>query len=190
MKYKADQDKLIRFMKTDEPYGGLSNMCNMPIVINGITIKNSEALYQACRFPLNKKIQKRIIEASNGYSSKLISRKYTKRTRDDWYDVNVRIMYWCLRVKLIQNINVFGQLLIDTGTKDIVEHSYKDAFWGAKLKDGYYVGNNILGKLLMRLRERLLENKNSFYKIKPLDIPDFKLYDKKIKRMSIERLKV
>ena len=65
-------------------------------------------------------------------------------------------MRWSLRVKLAQNQTTFGQLLLATGNKPIVEESAKDQFWGAKVQNGdALMGVNVLGRLLMELREQL-----------------------------------
>jgi len=65
-------------------------------------------------------------------------------------------MRWCIRVKLVQNWRRFSSLLLATGNRPIVEKSWKDSFWGAKpLEDGRLVGRNVLGRLLMELREEL-----------------------------------
>ena len=51
------------FKKNNDEFGGLSNMATgFPLSINGIQIKTTEALYQACRFPHLPEIQKKIIE--------------------------------------------------------------------------------------------------------------------------------
>lgn len=56
-------EECIAFRKTKEPYGGLSNMApKYPIVICGVKVLTSEALYQACRFPGLPEIQQMIIE--------------------------------------------------------------------------------------------------------------------------------
>lgn len=50
------------FFKVTEEFGGLSNMAGgYPLVINGITVFSSEALYQACRFPHQPEWQREII---------------------------------------------------------------------------------------------------------------------------------
>ena len=51
------------FLKTNEKYGGLSNMApGFPLCVNGVRIRTSEALYQACRFPHLPDIQRQIID--------------------------------------------------------------------------------------------------------------------------------
>jgi predicted NAD-dependent protein-ADP-ribosyltransferase YbiA (DUF1768 family) len=40
------------FYKVKQAFGGFSNMSNdFQVTINGVLLKNTEALYQACRYP-------------------------------------------------------------------------------------------------------------------------------------------
>lgn len=51
-----DCTKSAVFLKTKERLGALSNMAGgFPLEVNGIKIRTSEALYQACRFPTSRK---------------------------------------------------------------------------------------------------------------------------------------
>src|SRR5262245_58897838 len=110
------------FLKTNEPFGGLSNMAGgYPLHVNGTRILTSEALYQACRFPDLPDVQRLIIEQKSPMSAKMVSKPYRSQTREDWDDVRVDIMRWCLRVKLAQNWDRFGELLRSTGERPIVE---------------------------------------------------------------------
>lgn len=69
-------NECISFRKTSEKYGGLSNMASgYPIVINGIYIKSSEALYQAMRFPHLPEVQMIIINESSPMTAKMKSKK-------------------------------------------------------------------------------------------------------------------
>ena len=122
-------NECISFRKTTEKYGGLSNMASgYPIVVNGIYIKSSEALYQAMRFPHLPEVQMIIINESSPMTAKMKSKKYRSQTREDWEQIKIVIMKWVLRVKLIQNKETFGRLLLETGSKTIVEESTKDNF--------------------------------------------------------------
>jgi hypothetical protein len=57
-------------------------------------------------------------------------------------------------MKLQNNWSRFGAVLERTGLQPIVEESTKDDFWGARPKDdGTLVGMNVLGRLLMELRD-------------------------------------
>ena len=152
-----NRDNSVSFRQTKERYGGLSNMApGFPIVVNGIRIPTSEALYQACRFPNRPDVQRQIVRQRSPMTAKMKAKRFINDTRHDWDSVRVNVMRWCLRVKLAQNWTTFGRLLLSTGDAPIVEDSRKDAFWGAKrTDDGELVGTNALGRLLMELREEL-----------------------------------
>lgn len=172
------------FLKTDEPFGGLSNMAGgYPIRVNGVRILTSEALYQVCRFPHLPDVQKMIIGQISPMTAKMRSKPYRKNSRPDWDHVRVRIMRWCLRMKLANNWNTFSELLLRTGERPIVEESRKDDFWGAKVVgDGdTLVGMNVLGRLLMELREQVKQQgRDATSDIAPPDIPQFLLFGQPI----------
>ena len=172
------------FLKTDEPFGGLSNMAGgYPIHVNGVRILTSEALYQVCRFPHLPDVQKLIIGQVSPMTAKMRSKPYRKDSRPDWDQVRVRIMRWSLRMKLANNWNTFSALLLKTGDRPIVEESRKDAFWGAKVVDDgdTLVGMNVLGRLLMELREQVKQQgRDAALDIAPPDIPQFLLFGRPI----------
>ncbi|MEZ5594131.1 MAG: NADAR family protein, partial [Gammaproteobacteria bacterium] len=166
------------FLKTNEAFGGLSNMAGgFPLRVNGVRILTSEALYQACRFPHLPDVQRLIIEQRSPMTAKMKSKPHRSNSRRDWFQVRVKIMRWCLRVKLAQNWRKFSELLLETGDRPIVEQSRKDDFWGAKpVDDGTLVGMNVLGRLLMELREAVkAETRETLCFVEPLAIPDFLL---------------
>jgi ribA/ribD-fused uncharacterized protein len=170
--------------KTKESFGGLSNMAaGFPLRINGFRVLTSEALYQACRFPDLPDVQREIIAQHSPMTAKMKGKPHRNATRSDWDKVRHNVMRWCLRVKLAQHYKEFGRLLLATKEKPIVEQSRKDEYWGAiVMQDGEaLVGENVLGRLLMELREALkndLDEKLRF--VSPLEIPDFTLYGEPI----------
>jgi len=185
-----ERDKCIVFRKTNEAFGGLSNMApGYPIKINDIIIGTSEALYQSCRFPYSTDIQKMIIEEKSPMTAKMKSKPFRSQTRQDWDKVRVKIMRWCLQVKLVCNLHEFGQLLLETEDKPIVEDSHKDKFWGTvENKEEILEGMNVLGRLLMDLRELLKKNgKESFKTVTPLQINDFLLLEKPIPIINLNQ---
>jgi ribA/ribD-fused uncharacterized protein len=178
-----DLAEAVVFCKTTDRFGGLSNMAGGFLLrVNGINILTSEALYQACRFPHLPEVQRLIIEQRSPMTAKMKSKPYREQSRADWDSVRVRIMRWCLRVKLAQNWSTFGDLLRSTDNLPIVELSRKDDFWGAKSQeDGTLVGMNVLGRLLMELREQLKhENGEDLKRVEPVPIVDFLLDSKPI----------
>lgn len=181
------RSKCIVFHKTKDAFGGLSNMAGgFPLEVNGVKIFTAEALYQACRFPHLPDIQKIIIGQHSPMTAKMKGKPFRNQTRADWNLLRTKIMRWCLRVKLAQHYEVFGDLLLQTGDLPIVEQSSKDDFWGAKIQyDDVLIGENILGRLLMQLRERLLhENNNELLTVAPLPIQDFLLLGRPIDQLT------
>lgn len=175
------------FNKTKERFGELSNMSAGYILnVNGISIRTSEALYQACRFPSVPEVQKNIIAEASPMAAKMVAKPFRNaHTRQDWDEVRVDIMRWCLRIKLALYFGNFSKVLRSTGKKNIVEKSHKDRFWGAtenKENPNILEGDNMLGKLLTELRDDIYnsDNLSKFLTVEPLDIPDFLLYGEKI----------
>lgn len=171
------------FLKTTECFGGLSNMAGgYPLSINSVRILTSEALYQACRFPHLPDVQKLIIGQASPMTAKMKSKPYRKDSRADWDMVRVSIMHWCLRVKLVQHWEKFSGLLLSTGDQPIVEESYRDPFWGAKPIDAETLqGANILGRLLVELREQLRDPEaHMLWIVEPPSLPQFHLLGSQI----------
>lgn len=178
-----NRENCITFRKTTEKFGGLSNMAGgYPLLINDVKILTSEAIYQACRFPHLPEVQKLIIAEKSPMTAKMVSKPYRDNSRPDWDIVRTKIMRWCLQVKLIQNWDKFSRLLLETEELPIVEDSWKDDFWGAKLKEGNtLIGANVLGRLLMQLREQIKSEKiTPKTTVMPLSITDFLLYGQEI----------
>jgi type I restriction enzyme S subunit len=182
-----DPAESVVFLKTNERFGGLSNMApGFPLRVNGVRIRTSEALYQACRFPHMPDVQRLIIDQNSPMTAKMRSKPYRNQSRPDWDAVRVKVMRWSLRVKLAQNWREFGRLLLATHEKPIVERSRKDDFWGAKVaEDGSLVGMNVLGRLLMELREILKsDDAESLKNVEPLPIERFLLFDTPIEAIG------
>lgn len=176
-------NEVVTFAKTDGKFGGLSNMApGFVLYVNEINIQSSEILYQACRFPLFPHIQEEILRTKNPMDAKKVSRGHLVNSRQDWDLIKFKVMKWCLEVKLIQNYPKFSSLLLDTGTKSIVEYSVKDAIWGANpVTPGKLVGVNALGRLLMELREKIKSGGiNDQSVIQPPKIPAFLLFNMNI----------
>jgi len=126
-----ERESSVVFLKTKEAFGGLSNMAaGFPLSVNGIDIRTSEALCQACRFPHRPRLQAIIIAQKSPMIAKMKGKPHRRDSRQDWYRTRVNIMRWCLRVKLAQNWHSFSTLLLETGQMPIVEQSRRDDFWG------------------------------------------------------------
>ena len=138
---------------------------------------SSEQLYQAAKYDCNTQcipesnpqadpyVRNRIRAATNPKHAKLTQKcaAYAGLIRKDWADpekeVRIKAMLWVLELKLYWNQATFGWLLAQTKDMPIVEVSSKDDFWGCYIRGDYLVGRNVLGKLLMQVRERSAEIK-------------------------------
>jgi type I restriction enzyme S subunit len=187
-----DRQKSVVFLKTQEKFGGLSNMAGgFPLVVNRVRIRTSEALYQACRFPHMPEVQRLIIAQGSPMTAKMKSKPYRQSSRPDWERVRVKIMRWCLRVKLAQNWTKLSELLLETGDRPIVEESRRDSFWGAHPVDRHsLIGINVLGRLLMELREEVRGSHDTgkLLCVEPLPISDFLLYGEPIGHVTSSEL--
>ena len=188
---KYNRIDVVVFRKTHEAYGGLSNMAaGFPIILNGEKILSSEALYQSCRFPHKPDIQKMIIAQKSPMTAKMWSKSFLQETRKDWPLIRVKVMRWCIQMKLAQNFALFGRLLLSTEEKPIVEESIRDEFWGAKpFGNGTLVGMNVLGRLLMELRQQCKEllRKQSDFIVKPPEISSFLFIGEKIEGVTLSK---
>lgn len=178
--------------RTKDAFGGLSNMASgFPLHVNGVRVPTSEALYQACRFPHLPEIQRLIIGQHSPMTAKMKSKPYREQSRSDWDAVRFRVMRWCLRVKLAQNYDAFGGLLLRTSGRPIVEQSRRDDYWGAKVcgdDEETLIGQNVLGRLLMELRGLLEENgSDNLTAVSPLNIRNFLLFGKPIRQVTAEQ---
>ena len=96
-------------------------------------------------------------------------------------------MKWRLRLKLAQHWQSFGSLLLSTDNLPIVEDSRKDDYWGAKpVTTDTLSGQNVLGRLLMELREKLKEKPESLKIVEPVPIEDFLLLARPIPVITID----
>lgn len=106
-----------------------------------------EHLYQAEKAN-SPQDRSRILEASTPGEAKKLARSIS--LRPDWEQVKVSIMLELLRWKFRQE--PFRFRLLSTGSAYLEEGNWwKDYFWG--VCDG--IGENMLGKLLMQIREEL-----------------------------------
>ena len=151
------------FKKTSEEFGAFSNMAGAAaglnkLIVAGIHIRTSEHLYQALRYPERADIQQEILDQASPMFAKRIAKKnqYLPYCRKDWAVVQLDIMRWAIRTKLVFNYNQLGRVFLLSGRRPIVEIAAKDSptsrYWGTVLQGETFVGANVLGQLLMELR--------------------------------------
>lgn len=151
-RYPADH--CASFCKVDGEWGILGNFSRTPLVVDGVTLKNSEQLFQLMKFKDEEPV-KEIYQAGN---PKYLAKKWEKtHRRSDWGEIIVNVMKFCLTLKYQQS-EAFRSTLLRTKGLFVVEDQTtfpkKTAdTWGAKLVGDEYVGPNLLGRLLMELRD-------------------------------------
>jgi ribA/ribD-fused uncharacterized protein len=80
-----------------------------------------------------------------------MGRDRTHKLREDWEQVKDDVMREAVRAKFTQYIEL-RYILIETGDAELIEHTTNDHYW-ADGGDG--TGKNMLGKILMEIREEL-----------------------------------
>ncbi len=149
------------FFRSRERHGQLSNMTHgFPLAVNAVSFQGPEGLYQALKFPHDPDFQRTIGAQRSGMDAKHTA--YThKDTVPTWDSSRTDAMAFTLAIKLLQHPDTFGAALTDTGSLAIVEHSSRDAWWGAMpAQDGTLTGRNVLGQLLSQLRDLLTRHQD------------------------------
>lgn len=129
-------------------YFFLSNFYSAPVVFEGVRYENNEAAFQAAKCP------ERRMEfcGLNPSEAKQLGRRVNLRS--DWENVKYDIMYRICKAKFTQNHDL-GVKLIETKNAELVEgNDWNDTIWG--VCNG--VGENHLGKILMRIRREMQES--------------------------------
>jgi hypothetical protein len=140
---------MIKFYKTNEQFGFMSNFYKSEIICNGKLYPTSEHFYQA---------YKAKTESDHEFIRKSPTPKLSRQNgniialRKDWDQVKDKIMLFALVCKFTQNKDIAEQL-IATGDSYLEEASPVDNYWG-KING---VGRNQLGISLMKVRELLNE---------------------------------
>lgn len=161
-RYPAEQT--IGFTSTAAEWGILSNFAKTPMVVNGIEFACVEQLFHYIRLN-NEEERTEYLKLKPNMGLKMKAKTFAKRgiERADWKGIAVDVMRFCLNHKN-QSSEEFRRALADSGSKYIVEdesnRKKKPDSWGTVLDSATneYYGKNIMGRLLMELREkRVLE---------------------------------
>jgi ribA/ribD-fused uncharacterized protein len=131
-------------------YRFLSNFAACPVCIEGVMYPSAENAYQAMKYS-DLAVRQHIATLTPGQAKRFLKANPVANLRDvDRLD----IMYRVLLVKFAGNYEM-RQGLIRTKGRELVEsNNWGDTFWG--VCNG--VGENRLGKMLMRIRDVVLAN--------------------------------
>lgn len=152
------KNNVAKIHKINEPWGIFSNFAHTRIITGGICFNTTERLYQMIKFN-SIESQESIYSAKSNPKmiAKHIQKVQPELIRENWGEIFIDVMKWCLFLKYQQD-DVFKNTLNGSKGLFIVEDQTtfpgKNAnCWGAKLINNEYVGPNLLGRLLMELRE-------------------------------------
>jgi ribA/ribD-fused uncharacterized protein len=141
----------IKFYGRSGPCFEFSNFARYPIMIDGRVWKTSEHYYQAMKFDGNDEHVNVIFRAKSPMEAATKGREHHRPLRDDWDEVKDDVMYKALVAKFTQH-KYLREVLLGTGDAILIEHTRNDSYWG---DGGDGTGKNMLGILLMKLREEL-----------------------------------
>lgn len=137
-----------------DKYDFLSNFYLKPIVVNGVEYQTSEHYYQAMKAS-NDADKKKVMEAKTPGEAKRIVKKI--EVRKDFQQQNLAFMLIALQAKFNKGSKE-AEMLVSTGDALLIEGNYwHDNFWGNCFcpKCVLIDGKNVLGKMLMIVRESL-----------------------------------
>ena len=155
-------EKCVRILKVKDKWGVLSNFGRTPLKINDVVFKTSEHLFQMMKFkdryPVERISNNITYAGKKCYQVKKTVKSYEKEyCRADWGSMFVDAMKFCL-IKKYEQSAVFREKLEASKGFYIVEDQTTmskkspDA-WGVKPDGDNFTGPNLLGRLLMELRE-------------------------------------
>jgi ribA/ribD-fused uncharacterized protein len=140
----------VRFYAVSDDYGAFSNFAPYPVTVRGQRWPTTEHFFQAQKFA-GPKVREAIRAVKSPMQAARVGRDRKNRLRRDWDSARVPVMREALHAKFTQHADL-RVLLLSTGDATIVEHTERDDFWG---DGGDGSGRNMLGRLLMDLREEL-----------------------------------
>lgn len=129
----------------------LSNFYEAEVRYNHITYPHNESAFQAQKTH-DEKVRKIFKKLTPNEAKRLGKTIYL---RQDWNKVKDNIMYEICLAKFQQNPEL-KQKLLETGNKELIEgNMWHDKYWGIYKNQG----KNKLGKILMKVREEIREQK-------------------------------
>ena len=130
----------------------LSSFFERPVEYEGILYQNNEAAFQAQKCSSYE--DRKAFASLNASEAKHLGRSI--HLRKDWENIKFRIMQEIVTEKFAQNEDL-AEKLLSTGDAYLEEgNTWGDRIWGTV--DGQ--GQNLLGQILMSVREQLLQKAN------------------------------
>ena len=149
---------------TFSPYNWLGNKCKNTLYYQEEEWVSVEALFQAMRFN-DETIRQNIRKQSwlLPLTLCLTTRKYKEYlVVEPMSSMDIENLRTAMELKFKQH-TICRLKLLDTGNAQLIQFvkeskKIEDDFWGMTIKNNQRVGLNIVGKLLMEIREKLINN--------------------------------
>lgn len=142
--------KIIKFYHQEEEYGCFSNFARYPLELKGKVWPTSEHYFQDQKFA-GTKYEEEIRLAKTPKLAAEMGRDRKMPLHPDWETVKDDVMREAVLAKFTQHPEL-RKILLDTGKIMLVEHTANDSYWG---DGGDGRGKNMLGKILMEVRDKL-----------------------------------
>jgi ribA/ribD-fused uncharacterized protein len=140
----------ILFYRVKDEYGCFSNFAPYGFMVEGTWWPTSEHYFQAAKFS-DEALAKKIRLAPSPMIAVALGRDKAYPLRTDWNTIKDDIMREAVRQKFMQNHEI-AVILLSTGNEALVEATSDDYYWGCGAEG---TGANVLGKILMEVREEL-----------------------------------
>lgn len=150
-----DDENTIYFYSTRSTHGCFSNFSRHSFEADGRKWKTSEHYFQAQKFAHSPEHFDQVWSASSPSEAARLGRDRNSPLRADWESVKDEIMRTALLAKFRQ-IKDIREVLLSTDGKQLVEQTTNDYYWGCGTDK---TGQNMLGKLLMEVRDTLKSEK-------------------------------
>jgi N-glycosidase YbiA len=140
----------IRFYSVSQPFGEFSNFARYSIFVDGKRWPTSEHYFQACKFE-DDAYREEIRSEPSPKEAANLGRSRKVKLRSNWESMKDNVMRKAIHAKFTQHEEL-RTLLLSTGEAPLIEHTANDSYWG---DGGDGSGKNLLGRLLVELREQL-----------------------------------
>lgn len=143
-------NQVINFYHLREAFGDFSNFAWYAIELDGKIWPTSEHYFQAQKFA-GLPDEEAVRAAKSAREAAEMGRDRQRPLRPDWNELKDDVMRKAVFAKFTQH-GELRDLLLSTGDATLVEHTTNDNYWG---DGGDGSGKNMLGKILMEVREQL-----------------------------------
>lgn len=124
--------------------------------LDGAEWPSVEHYYQGMKFEKGE-MRESIRSTDHPAKASKLAKANKKLVRKDWAQVRQVMMTRAVYTKC-RTHHAVAELLLKTGTKQIVETTMYDYYWGCG-RDGR--GHNVFGKVLMAVRDKLIQEQDN-----------------------------